>query len=145
MVWYRNRHARIFINSRFVTKGYPFYKVFRTLPAVVCHCLPSSPWVIATANTGTHVPPTHPDAWEMKCSVEVIKRLNPSPALCWWLVHRWVRYYHSEPGGQMGSQHSSSSLHLISCVFICQMTLLQSCLTTLCRHFRKFIDARRAN
>lgn len=107
------RHTHAFINSHFV-KRIVLLKFCTpcVTPAVVCHCHPSSPWVIATTNTGTHVPTTHPDVREMKCSVEVIKRLNP--ALCWWLAHRWVRYYHSEPGADgITTQQSLITPHLV--------------------------------
>lgn len=80
--------------------------------SIVCHCLPASPWVIASPDTRLLVPLTHPNAQEIKCSVEVIKRVNPGCVLYWWLGCCGGRYYHIK-SRLRGSQPSTPTLHLI--------------------------------
>lgn len=79
--------------------------------SVVCHCLAASPWVIASPDTRLLVPLTHPNAQEIKCSVEVIKKVNPGCVLCWRLRCCGGRYYHIKPRLR-GSQPRTPTLHL---------------------------------
>lgn len=98
---------------------------------VICHCLPASPWVIASPYTHLLVALTHPNAREIKRSTEVIKRVNPGCVL------------HRRPGimgagitilslGQMGSQRSTPSLRLINWGFTFPTKLAWSYSLSLC-------------
>lgn len=79
----------------------------------VCHCLPASPWVIASHDTRLLVPQTHPNAQEIKCSTEVIKRVNPACIFCPWPGHCGGMYYHIKPRQRGSAQHSLITPHLV--------------------------------